>query len=65
MHRASVLPAASAEVEVDEETGVIKVLRLAHAYDVGFAINPLVWRDSFKEEQPCPSSVPDGRNHPR
>ncbi len=33
--------AAGAEVEVDEETGLVEVKRLAHAYDVGFAVNPL------------------------
>lgn len=33
--------AAGAEVEVDLETGTVRILRLAHAYDVGFAVNPL------------------------
>ena len=33
--------AAGAEVEVDKETGRVRILRLAHAYDVGFAVNPL------------------------
>ncbi|MDO8689308.1 MAG: xanthine dehydrogenase family protein molybdopterin-binding subunit [Dehalococcoidia bacterium] len=33
--------AAGAEVEVDKETGLVEVRRLAHAYDVGFAVNPL------------------------
>ncbi len=33
--------AAAAEVEVDNETGSIRILQLAHAYDVGFAVNPL------------------------
>ena len=33
--------AAAAEVEVDEETGQVRILRIAHAYDVGFAVNPL------------------------
>lgn len=32
--------AYAAEVEVDEETGVIKVLRLAAAHDLGLALNP-------------------------
>ena len=31
---------AVAEVEVDPETGVVKVLRVAAAHDCGFAINP-------------------------
>lgn len=30
-----------AEVEVDKETGVVKVLNLVAAYDCGFAINPM------------------------
>jgi CO/xanthine dehydrogenase Mo-binding subunit len=33
--------AAGAEVEVDLETGAVRILHLAHAYDVGFAVNPL------------------------
>lgn len=33
--------AAAAEVEVDKETGSVRILRIAHAYDVGFAVNPL------------------------
>jgi carbon-monoxide dehydrogenase large subunit len=33
--------AQAAEVEVDQETGQIKVLRIAAAHDVGKAINPL------------------------
>ena len=33
--------AAAAEVEVDRETGQVRILHLAHAYDVGFALNPL------------------------
>jgi len=33
--------AAAAEVEVDRETGKVRILRLASAYDVGFALNPL------------------------
>lgn len=33
--------AAGAEVDVDKETGMVEVRRLAHAYDVGFAVNPL------------------------
>lgn len=33
--------ATGAEVEVDSETGSVRILRLAHAYDVGFALNPL------------------------
>lgn len=32
--------AYAAEVEVDEETGVVKVLRLAAAHDLGLALNP-------------------------
>jgi CO/xanthine dehydrogenase Mo-binding subunit len=32
--------AQAAEVEVDEETGKVKVLRIASAHDVGKAINP-------------------------
>lgn len=33
--------ASAAEVEVDEETGKVRILRMAQAYDVGFALNPL------------------------
>ncbi|MDP2647006.1 MAG: molybdopterin-dependent oxidoreductase [Desulfobacterales bacterium] len=33
--------AAVAEVEVDSETGVVKVLRITTAQDCGFAINPM------------------------
>ncbi len=33
--------AHAAEVEVDEETGVVKVLRLVAAHDLGRALNPL------------------------
>ena len=33
--------AQAAEVEVDEETGKVKVLRIASAHDVGKAINPV------------------------
>ncbi|HLB12927.1 MAG TPA: molybdopterin cofactor-binding domain-containing protein, partial [Dehalococcoidia bacterium] len=33
--------AAGAEVDVDKETGLVEMRRLAHAYDVGFALNPL------------------------
>jgi len=33
--------AASAEIEVDKETGIVRILRMANAYDVGFALNPL------------------------
>jgi 4-hydroxybenzoyl-CoA reductase subunit alpha len=32
--------AYAAEVEVDEETGVVKILRLAAAHDLGLALNP-------------------------
>lgn len=32
---------AGAEVEVDRETGFVRVLRMANSYDVGFALNPL------------------------
>ncbi|MDY6973345.1 MAG: xanthine dehydrogenase family protein molybdopterin-binding subunit [Thermodesulfobacteriota bacterium] len=34
--------AAAADVEVDMETGKIRILSLAHAYDIGFALNPLL-----------------------
>src|SRR3990170_1150114 len=33
--------ALGVEVEVDRETGRVRILRLASAYDVGFALNPL------------------------
>ncbi len=33
--------AAGVEVEVDKETGKVRLLRAAHAYDVGFAVNPM------------------------
>jgi 4-hydroxybenzoyl-CoA reductase subunit alpha len=33
--------AAGVEVEVDKETGKVRILRAAHAYDVGFAVNPM------------------------
>ena len=33
--------AHAAEVEVDEETGIVKVLRLVAAHDLGIALNPL------------------------
>ena len=33
--------AHAAEVEVDEETGVVKILRLVAAHDLGVALNPL------------------------
>lgn len=36
--------AQGAEIEVDPETGVVKVLRLVGAYDCGKAINPLAVR---------------------
>jgi 4-hydroxybenzoyl-CoA reductase subunit alpha len=32
---------AGAEVKIDRETGKVRILRLATAYDVGFALNPL------------------------
>lgn len=32
---------AGAEVEIDKETGMVRILRIANAYDVGFALNPL------------------------
>ncbi len=39
-HAAISYAACAAEVEVDDETGVVRVLRLVQAYDVGKAINP-------------------------
>ncbi len=33
--------AGAAEVNVDRETGAVEVIRLAHGYDVGFAVNPM------------------------
>lgn len=33
--------AGGAEVEIDPETGLTLIVRLAHAYDVGFAVNPM------------------------
>ena len=39
-HSAISYAACSAEVEVDDETGEVKVLRLQQCYDVGRAINP-------------------------
>ncbi len=34
--------AAAADVEVNPETGKTRILNLAHAYDIGFALNPLL-----------------------
>ena len=34
--------ADAAEVEVDMETGMVKVLKVAAAHDVGVAINPVL-----------------------
>jgi CO/xanthine dehydrogenase Mo-binding subunit len=39
-HAAISYAACAAEVEVDDETGEVRVLRLVQAYDVGRAINP-------------------------
>jgi len=39
-HAAISYAACAAEVEVDDETGDVRVLRLIQAYDVGTAINP-------------------------
>ena len=39
-HSAISYAACAAEVEVDEETGVVKVTRLVQVYDVGRALNP-------------------------
>ncbi len=39
-HAAISYAACAAEVEVDDETGDVRVLRLVQAYDVGKAINP-------------------------
>lgn len=39
-HSAISYAACSAEVEVDDETGEVKVLRLSQCFDVGRAINP-------------------------
>ncbi len=33
--------ASGVEVQVDKETGSVKLCRASHAYDVGFAVNPL------------------------
>ena len=39
-HSAISYAACAAEVEVDDETGVVRVTRLVQVYDVGLAINP-------------------------
>lgn len=39
-HAAISYAACAAEVEVDDETGIVRVVRLMQAYDVGKAINP-------------------------
>ena len=41
-HSAISYAACMAEVEVDDETGEVRVLRLTEAYDVGRAINPML-----------------------